>query len=192
MSWRHTGSHKRPQCGRFPGFLTVSLKQDNFKNCVVIAGTSDISGFFRVSQDHNGGDFTTEEEKQRFALWISNSLMDTVKENYRKDGCKSRSAYIEKAIRFYTGYLHAQKASDFLPEVLSEILIGAFGTFGDRIGKQLFKLAVENNIGNHILAADTDMDVPTYEKLRGRSVREVQQTNGKISFKDDLIFQKSL
>ena len=54
------------------------------------------------------------------------------------------------------------------------------------------KLAVESNIGNHILAADTDMDVLTYEKLRGRSVREVQQTNGKISFKDDLIFQKSL
>ena len=28
--------------------------------------------------------------------------------------------------------------------------------------------------------------------LRSRSVREVKQTNGMISFKDDLIFQKSL
>lgn len=132
------------------------------------------------------------EEKQRFALWVANSIMDTVKENYKKDGCKSRSEYIEKAILFYTGYLHAQRALDYLPEVLSEILIGAVGVFGDRIGKQLFKLAVENNISNHILAADTDMDVQTYERLRSRSVREVRQTNGKISFKDDLIFQKSL
>lgn len=135
---------------------------------------------------------TIEEGKLRYGLWASEETMQLAEENYRLDGCKNRSAYIEKAIRFYTGYLHAQRASDFLPEVLSEILIGAFGTFGDRIGRQLFKLAVENNIGNHILAADTDMDLLTYEKLRGRSVREVQQTNGKISFKDDLIFQKSL
>ena len=46
--------------------------------------------------------------------------------------------------------------------------------------------------GNHILAADTDMDLETYEKLRSRSIREIKQTNGEISFKDDLIFQKSL
>ena len=64
--------------------------------------------------------------------------------------------------------------------------------FGSRIGRLLFKQAVEENIGNHILAADTDMDLETYEKLRSRSVREVKQTNGEISFKDDLIFQKSL
>lgn len=75
---------------------------------------------------------------------------------------------------------------------MSEVLSGAIGVFGDRIGRMLFKLAVESNISNHILAADTDIDVQTYERLRSRSVREVQQTNGKISFKDDLIFQKSL
>ena len=66
------------------------------------------------------------------------------------------------------------------------------GALGDRIGKLLFKQAVEGNIVNHILAADTDMDVETYERLRSRSLREVKQTKGEISFKDDLIFQKSL
>ena len=39
---------------------------------------------------------------------------------------------------------------------------------------------------------DTDMDLDTYERLRGRSLREVKQTKGEISFEDDLIFQKSL
>ncbi len=76
--------------------------------------------------------------------------------------------------------------------MLSDILIGTFNSFGDRIGKLLFKQAVENNITNHIIAADTDIDLDTYEKLRSRSVIEVKQTNGQISFKDDLIFQKSL
>ena len=133
-----------------------------------------------------------ESEKRRYALWIEESTMELVKENYRMDDCRSRSEYIENAIRFYTGYLHAQKAGQYLPRVLADVLRGTLGVFADRIGKLLFKQAVECNIVNHILAADTDMDVPTYDRLRGRSYREVQETNGLISFRDDLIFQKSV
>ena len=79
-----------------------------------------------------------------------------------------------------------------MPRVLADILISGFGNFGDRMGRLMFKQAVETNIINHLLAADSDLDIPTYEKLRQRSVREVQETNGEISFKDDLIFQKDL
>jgi len=128
----------------------------------------------------------------KFPLWLTPETKTSVEENFKADNCKSQSEYIEKAIRFYTGFLHTQNALDFLPSVLSSILIGTMDNFGDRIGKLLFKQAVECNIINHILAADTDIDIPTYEKLRGRSVREVRETNGKISFKDDLVFQKSL
>lgn len=132
------------------------------------------------------------DEKQRYGLWASEETMQIAEENYRYDNCKCRSDFIEKAVRFYAGYLHAKRAVDFLPDVLSDVWIGAFSTFGDRIGKLMFKQAVECNIANHILAADTDMDVETYERLRNRSLREVKQTRGEISFKDDLIFQKSL
>lgn len=128
----------------------------------------------------------------KFPLWLTPETKTAVEENFKADNCKSQSEYIEKAIRFYTGFIHTQNALDYLPSVLSSILIGTMDNFGDRIGKLLFKQAVECNITNHILAADTDIDIPTYEKLRGRSVREVRETNGKISFKDDLVFQKSL
>ena len=56
----------------------------------------------------------------------------------------------------------------------------------------MFKLAVESNIVNHIIATDSDMDVDTYERLHNRSVRELKQSKGEISLKDALIFQKSL
>lgn len=132
------------------------------------------------------------DEKQRYGLWASEETMRIADENYRYDNCKCRSDFIEKAVRFYAGYLHTKRAADYLPRVLTDVLTGAVSVLCDRIGKLLFKLAVESNIGNHILAADTDMDVETYERLRNRSVREVKQTHGEISFKDDLIFQKSL
>lgn len=131
-------------------------------------------------------------EKTRFALWIEQDTLELVRSHYKSNDCRSQSEYIEKAIRFYTGYLETERADLYLPRVLSEILEGKLDTLGHRIGSLLFKLAVESNISNHLLAADTDMDMRTYEKLRGRSVREVKETNGRISFKDDLRFQKSL
>lgn len=138
------------------------------------------------------GNFIIKDNKVKFALWFAPETRELVEENYRSDGCRSMGEYIEKAILFYTGYRHAEHAEYYLPEALNEVLSRVASDFGDRIGSLLYKQAVEQNIGNHILAADTDMDVETYEKLRSRSLREVKSTNGKISFKDDLIFQKSL
>ena len=132
------------------------------------------------------------EGKIKFPLWLAPETKEIVAESFQKDNCKSMSEFIEKAILFYDGYLHARRAEYYLPRVLGSVLQGTLGVFADRIGKLLFKQAVECNIGNHILAADTDMDLDTYERLRNRSLREVKETHGEISFKDDLIFQKSL
>ena len=40
--------------------------------------------------------------------------------------------------------------------------------------------------------ADTDMDQRAYQLMRGRSVREVDSTNGRITFKEVLDFQRSV
>lgn len=132
------------------------------------------------------------EGKIKFPLWIAPETKEIVAESFKKDNCKSMSEFIERAILFYNGYLHARHAEYYLPRVLGSVLQGTLGLFGNRIGKLLFKQAVECNITNHIIAADTDMDLDTYERLRGRSLREVKQTKGEISFEEDLIFQKSL
>ena len=130
--------------------------------------------------------------KSKLTVYIAQETKDIVSECCAMDNCSSMSELVEKAILFYNGYLHARHAEYYLPHVLGSVLQGTLGLFGDRIGKLLFKQAVECNIGNHILAADTDMDLETYERLRSRSLREVKQTKGEISFEDDLIFQKSL
>ena len=75
--------------------------------------------------------------KNKFALWISPDVRELVDANYKADCCRSRSDYIEKAIRFYTGYLHAEKAADYLPRVLSSILercLPAFSAISGDVG----------------------------------------------------------
>lgn len=132
------------------------------------------------------------ESKKKCAIWLTHETKELVERMYTSDNCKSQSEFIEKAIQFYSGYLNTQNAGAFLPEVLSTVLVGTMNNFGQRIGTQLNKMAIEQNMCNHILVEDTDMDERDYQLLRGRSVREVQSTNGRISFKDVLDFQKSV
>ena len=90
----------------------------------------------------------------------------------------------------HDGYLHTAKSSDFLPKVLLEVLEGTLGVYGDRLGRLLFKLAVEHNMTNHLLGGDIDMTRDEYNKMRGSSVREVASTHGSISFRDVLLFHR--
>ena len=130
--------------------------------------------------------------KEKFALWLTPEAREMVREAYRGDNCASQSEFIEKAIRFYCGYLGAKKDGAYLPRVLSEILEGILSTFGSRVGRLLFKQIVEQSILTHIIAADTDIDLDTLEKLRGRCVQDARRTNGEVSFQEILRFQKGL
>ena len=130
--------------------------------------------------------------KQKVTIFLTLSMKKKIEENYRADNCKSQSEFVEKAVDFYLGYLNTKNASALLPEVLTTILIGIMDDFAQRMGRQLYKVAVEQNLCNHILTADTDMDQRTYQLMRGRSVREVDSTNGRITFKEVLDFQRSV
>ena len=130
--------------------------------------------------------------KKKHAFWLTPGTKDLVEQVYAADNCKSQSEFVEKAIQFYAGYLNTKNASAFLPEVLTTILIGIMDDFAQRMGRQLYKVAVEQNLCNHILISDTDMDQRTYQLMRGRSVREVDSTNGRITFKEVLDFQRSV
>lgn len=128
----------------------------------------------------------------RHTIWLSDDAWHKVNCHYREDNCIFHNEYIEKAIHFYTGYLDTQNASAYLPRILSDILDGKLDALGNRIGRLLFKLAVEQSMTANILASDINADLDDVEKLRSRCVREVKQINGGISFEDALKYQKGL
>ena len=130
--------------------------------------------------------------KVKFALWLTPEARELVEQHFRQEGFKSQSAFIEKAVRFYCGFLSAQSSLDFLPRILADVWEGQLGQLADRVGRMLYKLAVECAIGNHLLAADSDLDYETLERLRARCVQDVRRTNGQISFREILAFQKEL
>lgn len=130
--------------------------------------------------------------KVKLSVWVLPETKDKIAQFYKADNCTAPGPFVDKAVEFYAGFLTAQDASQYLPRVLDAVMDGHFKSMKNKLGRLLFKYAVEANISNHILAYDTDIDLEQLERLRNRSVREVQESNGEISFKDNLKFQKSV
>ena len=131
-----------------------------------------------------------DENRHRHTVWIDDDVWDQVESHYQKDNCAKRNEFIAKAIRFYSGYLDAEHADEYLPRILSDVLEGKLNAFGKRMGHLLFKLSVDQNLMGNILAADIEIDPDQLRKARVRCVKEVKETNGEISFEDTVRYQK--
>ena len=129
------------------------------------------------------------EDKKRHTVWLTLDAWSQVETSYTKDNCTTKNEYIEKAIRFYTGYLNTQNAASYLPRVLADVLEGKLGALGTRVGKLLFKLAVEQDMIANITAAVNEVHLDDVERLRARCIREIRQTNGVINLEDAVRYQ---
>lgn len=137
-------------------------------------------------------DLMTENSKIKKGFWLSEDLDEKIDIYLRLDNCSSRSEFVEQALRFYIGYLNTKNAGAFLPEALSAMMTGTLDYYAGRIGSILFKQGVDLNVLGQIIAYDTDIDEGEYQRLRGKAIRDMKHTNGRISFKDALDFQKSV
>ena len=132
------------------------------------------------------------DKKDRHTIWLEPEVWDMVERHYHEDNCSTKNEYIKRAVQFYSGYLDAEGADEYLPRVLAEVLEGKLSALGGRIGRLLFKLAVEQDMNANILAALAEVDLDTVDHLRGQSVQRVKHTNGEVSFEDVLRIQKRL
>ena len=107
-----------------------------------------------------------ETSKNRHTVWLTDEAWKMVGDQYKGDNCSTQNEYIEKAIRFYVGYRNAECDGYYLPNTLSYMLEGSLTALGDRIGRLLFKLSVEEYMMMHIIAHDTDINLETLFKIR--------------------------
>lgn len=128
--------------------------------------------------------------KIKFALRISPEMQELVKELCPRDNCQTQNEFIERAIRFYAGYVSGKEAMEYLPPALVSAIRAAVKASEDRLSRLLFKLAVEMDMMMNILAAGMELTDEDLRELRPRCVREVKETRGRISFEDAWEYQK--
>lgn len=130
------------------------------------------------------------KDKKKFLLWAYPSTLELVKNNYRKDKCKSQSEFIERAIQYYVGRVTADDDTSYLPNAFLSNMKSIVGESDNRHSKMLFKLSVEIAIMQNLVAATNDIDPLSLERLRGECVKEVKRLNGRFSFEDAFDWQK--
>lgn len=132
-------------------------------------------------------------EKIKFPLYIFPDTMRTVDMLYESDNCKSKTEFMEKAIRFYCGYLLNQEhtATEFIAPQLAVITEGIVRGSEQKLSRALFKLAVEVGALTHMVAAINEIDDDTLKKLRIMCVDEVKRINGIINFEKAVRYQRS-
>lgn len=134
----------------------------------------------------------SRENKTRTAIWLSPGVIRRMDGWFPEDNCKTRSEFIEKALRFYMGYLASEDTSEFLSRALVDTLRGTVADNANRLRSLLFKWCVELNMMGHTIAAHFRTDTINRRELRGYAVDEVRRTNGQISFDAALDQQRRL
>ena len=132
-------------------------------------------------------------EKIKFPLYVFPETMKTVDILYKSDNCSSRTEFMEKAIRFYCGYLLNKEsaATEFIAPQLAVITEDIVKGSEQKLSRALFKLAVEVGALTHMLAAVNEVDDETLKKLRIMCVDEVKRINGIINFEKAVRYQRS-
>lgn len=130
--------------------------------------------------------------KKRTAIWLSPGVICRMDGWLEEDNCKTRSEFIEKALRFYMGYLATEDTSAYLSRAMVDTLRGMLADNGNRLRSLLFKLCVEINMMGHTVAAHFRADPINRRELRAYAVDEVLRTNGQISFDDALDLQRQI
>ena len=120
--------------------------------------------------------------KVKFALYLPPEKKAELDRRYQEDGIKSITAFVEKAIDFYLGYLDANGTGAFLPKEIQTAIDGRLGVFEDRMAKLLYKLTVEMDIGMSAAIECVGIDSGYLRKLRSDSVKNVKATNGLLTF----------
>ena len=72
------------------------------------------------------------------------------------------------------------------------MMTGTLDYYAGRIGSILFKQGVDLNVLRKKKPNNPDNAEGEYRRLRGKAIRDMKHTIGRISFKDALDFQKSV
>ena len=131
------------------------------------------------------------ENKVKFALWAYPETLKNVEVHYKNDNCRSQSEFIEKAIKFYIGYLSEEDNINYLSPMITETVKAQIKGTEQRLSRLLFKVAVELGKLSHLTAAVNEVDDDTLNSLHAMCVNEVRKINGIIDYEDAAEYQNS-
>ena len=86
-----------------------------------------------------------EKVKKKTTFWLPPDMIDRMDSWLKADNCRSRNEFVEKALRFYMGYLGTEDNTAYLSQAILTAIQGTLDDNNNRLRTILFKCAVELN-----------------------------------------------
>ena len=133
-----------------------------------------------------------EDNQRNPTLWLRPSTIQRMDSWLAEDNCQSRSEFVEKALRFYMGYLGTEDNTAYIYKAILTAIQGTLDDNNNRLCRIIFKWAVALNMMCHTIAQHfRTADIYTRE-LRGFAVDEGKRTNGQVSFESAVRQQRRI
>jgi len=123
------------------------------------------------------------ENKQRTNIWLTPSLLAKIDSQLEATDSKTRSEYLTKAAEFYSEYVAASGAENYISAAIFGELDKRLRQNEAHISKTLFKLAVEVSMALHIVASLSGIDGKTLPQLQKQCIKEVKTSLGRVNFR---------
>lgn len=131
-----------------------------------------------------------DTNKERVVAFLPPDTVQKMLHLESEHSLKNHSEFVQEAVKFYIGFLASGDATEFLSATLHRTLNDSLLVMQNRVGSNLFRLSVELSMMMHLLGANLDVTNDELYSLRGRCVREVKNTKGKIKLDDAVAFQQ--
>lgn len=124
------------------------------------------------------------EKKVVFSFRTTPDIHTLIQGHWRRDNCNSQNEFIEKAIKFYVGYLAAHDATNFLSDALVPVLRGIVQDSENRIRQNLFKQAVEVALNTRVISTYEGIEALQLARMRGEVIMDLKRTNGGLRLEE--------
>ncbi len=132
-----------------------------------------------------------EQNSERFLICTTPSVRNMIEKNYKSDDCRSRSEYVSKAIKYYSGQLATKENDQFISTKVASLLRSIINEKNNRIEHIVFKLAVELAVTMNVVAATSKVNPETIPKLRHACIEDLKKSKGLFTFDDAYDWQKN-
>ena len=133
-----------------------------------------------------------DNNKKSTTIWLRPSVISRMDGWLEADNCQSRSEFVDKALRFYMGYLGTEDNTTYISQAILTAIQGTLKLNNLRLQTILFKCAVELNMLCHTIAAHFRADPIHTRELRAYAVDEGKRTNCRVSFESSVQQQRRI
>ena len=118
---------------------------------------------------------------EKIAVRMEPGELDRLDRWVEQSGARSRNQFVLQALDFYISYLASKDATSLLAPAITTTIDARLKRFEKSVAENLFRVAVEQDMVNGLLADVYKLDEDYLLQIRSDAIHSVKKTNGQLS-----------